>query len=168
MMLDIKAFSNQYEVRLIKDADVPSVYALCRRNTLYYQYCPPFVTEDSIRKDMTTLPPKKTANDKYYVGYFDSHGLVAIIDFIMEYPDKDTAFIGFFMTDTSVQNKGVGSAIITDLCTYLPTIGISRIRLGWVKGNPQAEHFWHKNGFIETGITYETDGYTVIVAQQMI
>ena len=167
-MLDINAFSNQYEVRLIKDTDVRQIYMFCRQNVLYYQYCPPFATEDSIRKDMAALPPKKTADDKYYVGYFDRHGLAAILDLILEYPNKDTAFIGFFMTDASIQNKGIGSTIITDLCAYLSGIGIPYIRLGWVKGNPQAEHFWHKNGFEETGITCETDGYTVIVAQRAL
>ncbi len=168
MTLDSKAFSNHYEVRVIKADDVGQVYMLCRQNALFYQYCPPFVTEDSIRKDMHALPPKKTADDKYYVGYFDGKGLVAVMDLIMGFPDQDTAFIGFFMTDASIQGKGVGSGIIADLCAYLSGIGISFIRLGWVKGNPQAEHFWHKNGFAETGITYNTDGYTVVVAQRRI
>ena len=37
-----------------------------------------------------------------------------------------------------------------------------------MKGNPQAEHFWKKNLFIETKITYDTDDYTVVVAQRTI
>jgi len=168
MKLNISNFSNQYKVRLIEDTDVPQVYMLCRRNPLYYQYCPPFVTEDSIRKDMAALPPGKTADDKYYAGYFDGQRLIAVMDIIMGFPDADTSLIGFFMTDASIQNKGVGSRIVTDLCTYLSQLGISCIRLGWVKGNPKAEHFWHKNGFIETGISSKTNDYTIIVAQRGI
>ena len=72
------------------------------------------------------------------------------------------------MTDTSVQNKGVGSCIIEELCAALSQFDVSSIRLGWVKGNPQAEYFWHKNGFIETGATYDTDNYTVVVAQRSL
>ena len=45
-------------------------------------------------------------------------------------------------------------------------IGMKEIRLGWVDGNPQAEHFWHKNGFKETGATNVTEAYTVIVARR--
>lgn len=168
MTLDIRAFSKQYEVRFIKDADVPQVYALCRQNALYYHYCPPFVTADSIRKDMAALPQKKASGDKYYVGYFDGHRLLAVMDLIMEFPDKDTAWLGFFMTDVAVQNKGVGSAIISDLCTYLSGTGISCVRLGWVRGNPQAEHFWRKNGFAETGAVHENGAYAVVVAQRML
>ena len=70
------------------------------------------------------------------------------------------------MTDVSVQNTGTGSQIIHDLCAYLARIGMVSVRLGWVKGNPQSEHFWHKNGFKETGVTYDTENYTVIVAQR--
>ena len=51
---------------------------------------------------------------------------------------------GFFMTDVSVQNKGVGSGIITELCEKLSQRGYLYVKLGWVKGNPQAEYFWKK------------------------
>jgi hypothetical protein len=37
-----------------------------------------------------------------------------------------------------------------------------------MKGNSQAEHFWKKNLFIEIGATYDTDDYTVVVAQRAI
>lgn len=117
---------------------------------------------------MNALPANKSFNDKYYLGYFDSDKLIAVMDFIMAYPDEKTAFIGFFMTDISVQNYGVGSKIIDDLCEYLKTLGLSGVRLGWVKGNPQAEHFWHKNGFKETGISYDTDNYAVIVGHRTL
>ncbi len=71
----------------------------------------------------------------------------------MAYPDEKTAFIGFFMIAASIQNTRIGSNIIDDLCRYLADIRLSRVWLGWVKGNPQAEHFWHKNNFKEIRIT---------------
>ena len=37
-----------------------------------------------------------------------------------------------------------------------------------MKGNSQAEHYWKKNLFIETRITYDTDIYTVVVAQRTV
>ena len=117
---------------------------------------------------MKVLPPKKQEHDKYYIGYYDDEKLIAVMDFIMEYPNETTAFIGFFMTDVSVQNKGIGSGIIDELCMYLKKIDLAEIRLGWVKGNPQAEFFWKKNKFVETGITYDTDDYTIIVAHRKL
>ena len=117
---------------------------------------------------MKALPPNKDVSDKYYVGYYKEKELIAVMDLIMAYPDEKTAFIGFFMTAAPIQNAGIGSSIIDGLCGSLADIGLSSIRLGWVKGNPQAEHFWHKNTFMETGITYDTDQYTVVVAQRIL
>lgn len=165
-MIDVSQFSNRYRVRCLGEKDIAEIYALCAGNELYYKYCPPFVTRQSIADDMKALPPKKQASDKYYFGCYDGDKLIAVMDLIMGFPDEKTAFIGFFMTDVSVQNAGIGSQIIRDLCSGLRDIGITAIRLGWVKGNPQARHFWRKNGFSETGVTYDTENYTVIVAQR--
>ena len=167
-MIDVSLFSDRYFVRRMASDDVGEIHKLCRNNALYYKYCPPFVTEQSIADDMKALPPNKEAFDKYYLGYYDGEKLIAVMDFILGYPDKKTAFIGFFMTDVSVQRIGVGSTIIRDLYLYLKAYGLTSIRLGWVKGNPQAKHFWRKNGFTETGVTYNTDTYTVVVAQRVL
>lgn len=164
--MDISSFSDHYQVRCLDHADIPAIADLCRGNPLYYQYCPPFVSEESIARDMTALPPGKDLSDKYYIGYFEGRKLTAVMDLILAFPDNRTAFIGFFMTDISVQKKGIGSQIIEELCINLKKYGYLSVRLGWVKGNPQAEHFWKKNGFTETGVTYDTDGYTVVVAHK--
>ena len=166
--MEISLLSDRYLVRRMTEDDIVEIYALCRNNTLYYRYCPPFVTQGSIESDMRALPPDKGYSDKYYLGYYDGERLIAVMDLVLRYPDKDTAFIGFFMTDISIQNVGIGSGIIETLCSCLKSHGFSRIRLGWVKGNPQAERFWKKNLFIETGTTYETDGHSVVVAQRML
>ena len=166
--VDIAPFSNHYTVRRLTTEEIPTVYALYRENDLYYQYCPPFVTEQSIMRDMQALPPGKGMDDKHYIGYYDGEEMVAVMDLITAYPDEKTAFIGFFMTAVQVQDMGVGSRLIQDLCDFLKSIGYEKIRLGWVKGNPQAEHFWHKNGFQETGITHDTDLYTVFIAQRCL
>lgn len=118
-MLDVSLLSNKYLVQKIDSTDIVKVYELCRNNSLYYQYCPPFVSEQSIIDDMNALPPNKDLSDKYYVGYYEGDKLIAVLDLIMAYPDDSTAFIGFFMTDTSVQNKGVGSSVIDELCSVL-------------------------------------------------
>ena len=166
--MDIKKFSNTYDVRRLEEADVLMVYELCQANKMYYQYCPPFVTEQSILDDMNALPPGKAMDDKYYIGFLEDNKLVAVMDLINAFPDEETVFIGFFMTDTSEQNKGVGSNIITDVANYLREAGTRYIRLAWVEGNPQAEAFWKKNGFSETGITQDTDDYTVVLAERAL
>ncbi len=166
--MNISSISNQYSIRKLSADDVAEVYELCSGNPLYYQYCPPFVSRESIVQDMNALPPHKNMSDKYYLGFFDGEKLVAIMDLILAYPDRSTAWIGFFMTDRSIQNTGVGSRMISELCSALKAIGFSFVSLGWVQGNPQAEHFWQKNGFLETGNRNQTDSYTIVFAQRML
>ena len=159
---------DRYTVRTLTEADIPSVYALCRGNPLYYRHCPPQVTEDSIRSDMEALPPGKNRADKYYLGYFDGNRLAAVMDYIHGFPDGETVFIGFFIVDSALQGQKVGSGIIRDLCACLQKEGTRAIRLGWVQGNPQAEHFWKKNGFRETGTVSETAQYTIVLAEKRL
>lgn len=160
--------SSSYEVRELTDSDIDAVYELCKRNDLYYRYCPPYVTKDGICEDMKALPPGKQKKDKYYIGFYDNNSLIAVMDLISGFPDEQTAYIGFFMTDLSVQKKGTGTKIISELCDELARNGFSFVKLGWVKGNPQAEHFWKKNGFVETGAEKTTEDYTVTVAQRIL
>ena len=72
------------------------------------------------------------------------------------------------MTDVSVQNQGIGSAIIAELAVYLKSMGFQAIRLAWVKGNPQAEHFWIKNGFEFLKETSSTAAECVILAERSL
>ncbi len=168
MVLNIEELSKKYKVRRLKEGDTEEIVSLCSQNELYYRYCPPFVSKESILADMKALPPNKDYPDKYYVGYFDGERLIAVLDLIMAFPNEKTAFIGFFMTDVSIQNNGIGSSLIGELTDHLRSIGVESIRLGWADGNPRAMHFWHKNGFVETGVKYDTDDYTVVVAQKDI
>ena len=69
------------------------------------------------------------------------------MDLILGYPTDEIAFIGLFMTNVHLQNKGVGSNIIQDVCNYLKQLGYKKVRIGVDKENPQSNSFWKKNGF---------------------
>ena len=166
--MNIQKLSTLYNVRILNNDDALAVYDLCKQNTAYYKHCPPFVTIESIRKDMTALPPRKSIEDKFYIGYFDNDKLIAVLDLILNFPNESTAFVGFFMLDISIQHKGIGTGIVDELCAYLHDLGYAHIRLGWVDGNQRSEHFWHKNGFIETGAVSKTEYYSIIYAQKEI
>ena len=130
-------------------------------------YClEPGVTRESIRADSRALPPGKTAADKYYLGYFQGDKLAAVLDLILDYPRAQTAFVGFFMLARRLQGRGVGSAIVAEALQALARQGYTHVRLGYVKGNPQSEAFWLKNGFRPTGIETRPASYTVVVLER--
>ncbi len=167
-MIRIELFSDQYKVRKLTRQDIDEIYQLMSKNSLYYEYCPPFVTRESIREDMEILPPGKDRGDKYYVGFYQDKKLAAVMDLIDGYPEKEIAYIGFFMVDTTLQNRGTGTAIIDCLCGYLSEQGYSSARLAWVKGNPQAEHFWLKNKFVQLRETTSNAADEVILAERIL
>ena len=145
--MNIRPLSKKYAVRKLDASDVDIVYDMSCKNKIFYKYHPPFVTKESIAEDMNALPPNKSYDDKYYIGFFEGDSLVANMDLILDYPTDEIAFIGLFMTNIQYQNKGVGSNIIGDACNYLKQLGYKKIRIGVDKGNPQSHSFWQKNGF---------------------
>lgn len=168
MTLEVGSFSKRYSVRKLTEPDTERIFGLCSRNPLYYRHCPPFVTRESIREDMTVLPPHTEPRQKYYVGFEEGERLIAVLDLIEGYPKLDTAFIGFFMTEHDLQGRGIGSAIIGELLACLKEQGFASVRLAWVKDNPQAEHFWRKNGFVPFGETANNGPYVLTLADKML
>ena len=145
--MDIELLSKKYVARRLDINDVDAVYDMSCKNKIFYKYHPPFVTKQSIVEDMEALPPNKSYDDKYYIGFFENNTLVANMDLILGYPTEEIAFIGLLMTNVLYQNKGVGSQIIRDVCTYLKLLGYKKVRIGVDKENPQSNSFWNKNGF---------------------
>ena len=146
--MNIIALSEKYHVRRLDTDDLNDIYRLSCKNPMFYQYHPPFVTKESILEDMRALPLEKSMDDKYYVGFFEKRELVAIMDLILDYPKKDTAFIGLFMLNAQYQGKGIGSRIMDEVIACLTENEYKEIRLGVDKGNPQSYAFWTKNGFV--------------------
>lgn len=164
--MNIKGLSGKYVVKKLEDSDIQDILHLCCANTIYYEYCPPMVTEESIKEDMTVLPPNTKMDDKFYMGFYAEGRLIAVMDLITGYPEQNIAFIGFFMTDVSIQKRGIGSEIISEVCDHLRQQSFASVRLAWVKGNPQAEHFWLKNGFAALKETVSNVSDRVILAER--
>ena len=166
-MIDISMLSNQYSVRLLDDSDADDILDFCRGNTLYYQYCGAETSKEQVLNDLHITPPGVDIADKYYVGFFNDEEMVAVLNLIDGYPEPDIGYIGFFMMNAALQGKQLGSTIIQDVCAYLKRIGKTAIRLGIAKDNPQANHFWKKNGFTVIK-EVEREGWIVLVAEKRL
>ena len=159
--MNIHSLSEKYQVRRIKETDLPALLQLCQSNPLFYEHCPPKPTQETLMGDLQALPPRKTMQDKYYLGFWNGDRLIAALDLILRFPNDETAFIGFFMLDRSEQGKGVASAIIQELFAHLKT-DFRFVRLGYVQTNAQSRSFWRKQGFEENGAVSDTGSYTIV------
>lgn len=166
--MNLSELSSRYDVRKLTENDIGEIFELSRENPLFFRYCPPQATRESIREDMKALPPNGDLENKYYVGFFEEEKLIAVMDLILGYPEGNTAFIGLFMMGEGEQGKGIGSSIISDCAGCLRNQGYQKIRLAYAKGNPQSEGFWKKNGFEHTGEEVERDGYTAVLMERTL
>ena len=166
--MEIQMLSRDYEIRKLTEDDIEAVYNLCMGNPLYYEYCPPLITREQIKEDMQALPRGVAPESKYYIGFFKGSLLIAVMDLIDGYPQKEIAFIGLFMMNRSVQGKGIGTSIIDRACDTFAKSGYHSVRLAWVKGNPQSEHFWLKNQFKILKETKSTVAQEVILAERAL
>jgi len=168
MKLLVNHLSSCYTVRLMTEEDIEDIYTVCKQNRIYYDYMKLEPTIETIKQDMTILPPGKTKEDKFFIGFFEKDQLIAIMDLITGYPNNNTAFIGLFMMNKNYQGIGIGSNIIEEVLYFLKFKGYSYVRLGYIKGNLQSKAFWTKNKFNPAGIESERESYTIVVMQRTL
>lgn len=149
--LDITALSPAYSVRRLTPEDADAVLALAAGNELFYRYHPPLPDRESILSDMAALPPGKGPEDKYFLGFLREDRLTAVMDLILDYPEADSAWVGWFILSPACQGRGVGSGILRDVEAALRAAGFRELRLAMDKGNPQSRAFWTKNGCAREG-----------------
>ena len=166
-MIETGKLSNIYKVRVMDDEDADDIVKLCEENTQFYEYSNSHPAKENILNDLHIAPPGKELSSKYYVGFYDGHELIAVMDLIDGYPEDDVCFIGFFMMNRDYQGRNIGSSIINDTCGYLREKGYRAVNLGIDKGNPQSSHFWHKNGFKDMK-EIDKEGHTIVYCQRIL
>lgn len=165
--IELRMFSKKYDVRKLNEDDVEMLYDFCKRNTQYYEYCGKDISIELIESDLKVTPPGIPMEQKYYLGFFEEGKLTAIMDLVDGYPSSNYVFIGFFMMNSELQGKGIGSKIISEVFNYLKTQGFEKCQLGIDKDNPQSNHFWKKNGF-EIVKEVEIEEGIVLVAEKQL
>ena len=154
--MDINLLSTDFQVRKLDENDVDVIYSVSRKNKIFYQYHPPFVTKESIKEDIEALPPNKSFQDKYYIGFFNHEILVAVMDLILSYPTEETAFIGLFMMNAEYQGKGIGTQVLKDIMKLHKN---QTIHIQYFKQNPVGK-LYERLGFVPD---YEKDYHYVMI-----
>ena len=139
--------STAHQVRRITQADISDVYALCKSNQKYYQYTNAAPTVESLTEIITRVPEGAGTNDKHFVGFYDGDRLVSVLELITGYPDKNDAFIGWFMVAGQLQRRGIGSQIFADVRAAMAGQGYDFLSLFCEKENKEAVAFWQSQGF---------------------
>lgn len=166
--MNVTLTSLGYHVRPISDSDISLVLELYESNPLYFHYCPPFPSKETVKKDMVTIPEGLDKRHKHFLGIWKESNLIAILDLLEGFPNKNMVWIGLFMVHGLKQRNGLGTKIIDTVCEYLTNKGFKSIRLGYVKGNLQTEKFWKKNMFCLTGNESVQEHGTILIAEKIL
>jgi len=148
--LNIDALSTSHEVRRITQEDISDVYALCKSNQKYYERTNSAPTVESLTEIISRIPEGAEQSGKFFVGFYEAERLIAVLDLITGYPEKDDAFIGWFMVDGQCQRKGIGSKIFADVRAAIAGQGYDGLSLSCEKENAEACAFWRAQGFEQT------------------
>jgi RimJ/RimL family protein N-acetyltransferase len=164
--LKLNKMSSHFLVKQFSEEDILGIYEVCKRNPTYYHYLKTKPTFANIKDVFTELPPNKALEDKLFIGFYSENHLIALMDFVVGYPDIHTVFIGWFMMNKEYQGRGTGTEIITEFLNYLKKEGYMYVELGYIKGNRESEQFWIKNSFKPTGVETSKDKYKIILMRK--
>ena len=145
--LAIESLSSEFEARRITAADISDVYNLVRSNTRYYRSLKERPSKKRLTEVISELPEGTDISQKHFVGFYDGEDLVAVLDLITGYPEKDDAFIGWFMVQAERQNQGIGSQLFADVRAAMKAQGFDSLTLECPAVSEEALKFWEGQGF---------------------
>lgn len=151
MFIDVlKDMLEEYELVENTKQNVNDVYNLLISNEYFIKNTQSenMTIEDCI-EDIKAVPPGKDLDSKSYVSLYKDNKCICIIDFIVNYPQEKTGYIGLFILDNDIHGTGLGTSILNQLTSACIHFGLKRIELGCYKTNEIGFSFWSKKGFQE-------------------
>lgn len=88
----------------------------------------------------------KTMSDKSYLLLSDSIGDLAVIDFIEQYPNDRSGYLGFFILSGERHNQGIGQTLLGIVEKTAQQCGLSRIELACFASNKPGPSVLGKRG----------------------
>ena len=102
---------------------------------------------ESVIEDKNGIPPGSCLENKNYKLITLNGVDIGVIDYIVNYPNKDKVYIGLFMIDGNFHRNGYGREFIEEFIINIKDQGFNTIRLGVLNENRKAFKFWTRLGF---------------------
>jgi GNAT superfamily N-acetyltransferase len=144
----------KYDLQILTyPKDGQAVLDFMRRNEAFFLYQDAKPVNEQTVEDFFfgTLPPGKYHEEKVLMAAFFKDELIAIFDFLKNWPKENTWVIGLMMVDENWRGQNVGIELLEDLRGFFGLNMVRKLRLGVLEGNTNARRFWTKNGFVLNG-----------------
>ncbi len=141
-----------YEINIITESNCKDLLEVITSNGEYFR-----LFEDGTANDQTcaeminSVPPNFDIHNKLFLGLWKHGQAVAIIDILMQYPQKNSIWISLLLVHEQMHGQGIGRTIDHALVKAAQKNGYISIQLGVIDENKQALFFWQKLDYRITG-----------------
>ncbi|WP_338935652.1 GNAT family N-acetyltransferase [Fusobacterium polymorphum] len=130
---------------------------------------PPSIS--NVEEDIEVIPNGVQKNQKNYRLISFNDEILGVVDFLTDYPEKDTILIGLFIIKNDKQKQGLGTKIFRYLEKSFKNKKFLKIRIGVLANNEIGLSFWKKQNFKEIErkfLKFEKSKKEVIVMEKEI
>ena len=125
----------------------------------------------NIEEDIETIPDGVHKNQKNYKLISFNDEILGVVDYLTDYPEKDTILIGLLIIKNDKQKQGLGTKIFRYLENSFKDKNFLKIRIGGLVDNQIGLSFWKKQNFKEIErkfLKFEKSEKEVIVMEKEI
>ena len=125
----------------------------------------------NIEEDIETIPDGVHKNQKNYKLISFNDEILGVVDYLIDYPEKDTILIGLLIIKNDKQKQGLGTKIFRYLENSFKNKNFLKIRIGVLVDNQIGLSFWKKQNFKEIErkfLKFEKSEKEVIVMEKEI
>ena len=125
----------------------------------------------NIEEDIETIPDGVRKNQKNYRLISFNNEILGVVDYLTDYPEKDTILIGLLIIKNDKQKQGLGTKIFRYLEKLFKNKKFLKIRIGVLVDNQIGLSFWKKQNFKEIErkfLKFEKSEKEVIVMEKEI
>lgn len=125
----------------------------------------------NIEEDIETIPDGVHKNQKNYKLISFNDEILGVVDYLTDYPEKDTILIGLLIIKNDKQKQGLGTKIFRYLENSFKNKNFLKIRIGVLVDNQIGLSFWKKQNFKEIErkfLKFEKSEKEVIVMEKEI
>lgn len=126
--------------------DIHSLFSNCNDYFVIEQGVP--ATAEDAKNLLEALPPKRTYDDKYVIGFYkEKTELVALVDIVRDFPEDGTWMLGLLLIDPSQRRTGLGNDIHEALTELVRGEDGVKIRVGVIENNHVGMKFWKAQSY---------------------
>lgn len=147
----LKTKIGNLRIRELHQEDIPHLQKLCEACADFHlltQGAEPASNQGELLYN--EYPPGKTHNDKLLFGIFTAQDeIMGMIELAMNYPDRETWFIGLLLLHPQCRGRGLGREMLAWLDEFLAQHAVKFLSVPVLAVNSRGKKFWECNGFTE-------------------